>query len=214
MTMTFNSETDPAAGGLENVASRVTENSCSESSDTESSGINDAAPASNEAGTATGAARAVLLVSTVLTGMFAGFFFTYSASVVLGLDRVDDLTYVRTFQAINDTIRNPAFAIVFFGSIPAAAAALALNRHNRTVRRLTTAGLLLILSVAAITFAGSVPLNNELATYVDLDAATAAIARSDFESTWNLLNLARSILATLAAMALAGASISARRTHR
>lgn len=157
---------------------------------------------------------AALLVSTVLTGMFAGFFFTYSASVVLGLARVDDLTYVRTFQAINDTIRNPAFAIVFFGSIPAAALAVALHRHDRTVRRLATIGLVLIVSVVAITFAGSVPLNNELGTYTDLDAATAATARGDFESTWNLLNLARTLLSTLAAAALAAASIAAHRTRR
>jgi uncharacterized membrane protein len=153
---------------------------------------------------------AVLLISTVLTGMFAGFFFTYSASVVLGFDRVDDLTYVRSFQAINDTIRNPAFAVVFFGSIPAAAIAVALHRRDRVVRRLATTGLVLIVAVVAITFAGSVPLNNELATHTDLDAASAAIARADFESTWNLLNLARTLLSTLAAVALAGASIVAR----
>jgi hypothetical protein len=56
--------------------------------------------------------------------------------------------------------------------------------------------------VVAITFAGSVPLNNESATYVDLDAATAAVARSDFKSTWNRLNVLRSILAICGLIAI------------
>lgn len=162
----------------------------------------------------TWAPSAFLAISTVLTGLFAGFFFTYSASVVLGLGQVDDLTYVRTFQAINDTIRNPAFAVVFFGSVPVTAIAIALHRTRRIVRHLATAGLLLTLTVMAITFAGSVPLNNELATYTELDAVSAATARGDFESTWNLLNLARTVLATGAAVALAAASIAVRGTRR
>ena len=141
--------------------------------------------------------RAVALtVATVLTGLFAGFFLTYSASVVLGLAQVDDLTYVRSFQAINATIRNATFAVFFFGCVPSIAWALATHRSaGRTTRALLAAALAACAAVVAITFAGSVPLNNELATYVDLDAATAAVARDDFESTWNFLNLLRSILA-------------------
>lgn len=43
----------------------------------------------------------------------------------------------------------------------------------------------------AITFAGSIPLNDELATYQALTPEDAAQARSDFEDRWNALNLWR-----------------------
>lgn len=137
-----------------------------------------------------------LTVATILTGLFAGFFLTYSASVVLGLAQVDDLTYVRSFQAINATIRNAAFAVFFFGCVPSIVWALAANRSGgRGTTTLLGVALAACAAVVAITFAGSVPLNNELATYADLDATNAAVARDDFESTWNTLNLLRSILA-------------------
>jgi len=145
-----------------------------------------------------------LTVATVLTGLFAGFFLTYSASVVLGFAQVDDATYVRSFQAINATIRNAAFAVFFFGCVPSIVWALVANRSGgRTTKVLLGTALATCAAVVAITFAGSVPLNNELATYVELDAATAAIARQDFESTWNQLNLARSILAVCGLIAVA-----------
>jgi len=141
-------------------------------------------------------AAVALAVATVLTGLFAGFFLTYSASVVLGLAQVDDVTYVRSFQSINATIRNATFAVFFFGCVPSIVWAYIAHRSaGRMTRLLLGTALAACASVVVITFAGSVPLNNELATYIDLDASTAAVARSEFESTWNFLNLLRSILA-------------------
>ncbi len=148
-------------------------------------------------------ATLALSVATILTGLFAGFFVTYSASVVLGLAQVDDITYVRSFQGINATIRNATFAVFFFGCVPSIAWALVANRSaGRTTKVLLGAALAACAAVVAITFGGSVPLNDELATYVELDAATAALARSEFESTWNRLNLLRSVLAVCGLIAV------------
>ncbi|MEP6298552.1 MAG: DUF1772 domain-containing protein [Ilumatobacter sp.] len=145
-----------------------------------------------------------VIVATVLTGLFAGFFLTYSASVVLGLAQVDDLTYVRSFQAINATIRNATFAVFFFGCVPSILWALVANRAGgRTNITLLAFALTACAAVVVITFAGSVPLNDDLATYVDLDAASAAAERGDFESTWNRLNLVRSVLAVAGLVAVA-----------
>jgi uncharacterized membrane protein len=69
------------------------------------------------------ARRLTLLVATVPAGMTAGCFFAYEVSVTRALADVDDTIYVATFQAINDTIRNAAFGIVFFGTVPAIALA-------------------------------------------------------------------------------------------
>lgn len=168
-------------------------------------------PASEPPETHTRHAAVALGVATTLTGLFAGFFLTYSASVVLGLAQVDDVTYVRTFQAINATIRNATFAVFFFGCVPSIIWALVANRTGgRATTRLLVTALVACASVMAITFAGSVPLNNELATYADVDAATAAIARDEFESTWNTLNLLRSVLAVCGLIALS----AVRRTSR
>ena len=79
--------------------------------------------------------RSALLGATVLAGLSAGFFYTYEASVTLGLAEVGDLTYVETFRAINDTIKNPVFRVVFFGSMPALALAAFANWQAATAVR-------------------------------------------------------------------------------
>ena len=146
--------------------------------------------------------RITLLIAVILCGLSAGFFYTYEASVTLGLADVDDETYVATFQALNDNVRNPAFGIMFFGAIPATAAAAALNWNQGPAQRwLTVAALVLYLALIAITGTGNVPLNDALADYTTITPATAFEARADFEDDWNRLNLARTI-AVVASFAL------------
>lgn len=171
------------------------------------------ARAASAPGSVTSAApNLATVLATVLSGLFAGFFLTYSASVQLGLAEVDDLTYVRTFQAINATIRNPAFAVMFFGCVPAIALAGFLQRRadRRTVLALAAGGVLCA-AVVVITFVFNVPLNDELATWVDPTAAQATTARADFETVWNRWNLARTMLSVAGASAVAYAAVTARR---
>lgn len=138
--------------------------------------------------------RIALLVAVVLAGLSAGFFYTYEASVTPGLARVDDTTYVATFQAINEAIRNPAFGIIFFGPVPAIATALLVHwNHGHARRWLIGAALVLYLALIAITGTGNVPLNHQLAEHATVTPATAAEARVDFEGDWNRLNLIRTI---------------------
>ena len=145
-------------------------------------------------------------VALTLTGLFAGFFLTYTMSVVRGLGVTDDVTYVTAFQGINDTIRNLEFAIVFFGTLPAVLLAVAANRGGAQPGQLLRfVAAALVAATIAITFAGNVPLNRELADVQSLDATIAAEARASFESMWNRLNLARTVTAVLAFVALASA---------
>lgn len=152
--------------------------------------------------------RMALLVATVLAGLSAGFFFTYEASVTLGLADVSDVAYVETFQAINETIRNPAFGIVFFGSIPAIALAIAANWRTATQipRMLMASALPLYLVGLMITGTGNVPLNDDLADVETITPAFAADARADFEDDWNQLNLLRGFAVGGSFIALATAS--------
>ncbi len=160
---------------------------------------------------ATPLARAALLVATVLVGLSAGFFYTYEASVTVGLAQVGDAAYVETFQAINDTIQNPAFAIVFFGSIPAMVAAIALHWRRASVagRSLLVGALALYLTGLVVTATGNVPLNTDLAEVTGTTGAEVSAARLAFESDWNRLNLIRSVAIGSAFVALASALLLA-----
>jgi uncharacterized membrane protein len=142
-------------------------------------------------------------LALVLTGLFAGFFGTYSVSVVRGLAIVDDSTYVTSFQAINATIRSAEFAIVFFGTLPAIGFAIGASRSGGTEAALRIGAAVFVLATIAITFLGNVPLNNDLAQVNALDGAAATAARTSFETTWNQLNLARTATSAAAFMALA-----------
>ena len=151
--------------------------------------------------------RSALLGATVLAGLSAGFFYTYEASVTLGLAEVGDLTYVETFRAINDTIKNPVFGVVFFGSMPALALAAFANwRAATAVRRaMLVMAPLFYLVTMAVTFVGNVPLNDELAEIEPATVAIAADAREDFETDWNRLNLIRTLTAFGSFAAVVGA---------
>lgn len=153
------------------------------------------------------ARRVTSVLAVVLVGLSAGFFFAYEASVTLGLADVDDVTYVHTFQSINETVSNVWFGVVFFGSIPAIGAALAANwRAGRISRTLLAAAFGLYIVGVAITGAGNVPLNDDLADAGVVTVDTAPAARQAFEEDWNRLNLTRTLVFIASFAALAAAS--------
>ena len=149
-----------------------------------------------------------LLGATLVSGLAAGFFYTYEASVVRGLAEVSDPTYVETFQAINETVRNPVFGLVFFGTLPMLIVAAAANWGSSTaVRRgLLLAAPLLFLVAVAITATGNVSLNDDLAV-VDIASTPGAVAdaRAAFEDDWNRLNLLRALASFGSFLAVAAA---------
>lgn len=153
--------------------------------------------------------RAATAFAVVLTGLSAGFFFTYEASITVGLTRVDDVTYVTTVQALNATVRNAAFGIVFFGSLPAIVVALATSWRSDPIRRAPLA-IALVSYVACVVITGTqhVPLNEELALVGPVTTESAAAARGAFEERWNLLNLVRTFAAVGAFVAMALAAVS------
>lgn len=139
--------------------------------------------------------RGTLALATLLAGLSAGFFFAFQFSVTAGLANVDDATYVRTFQEINEAVSNPAFATVFFGAVPAIAVSFALNwrTQNRAGRGLFAVALGLYLVGLAITGIGNVPLNDALGAVTVDSADSAADARLAFEDEWNRFNLLRTL---------------------
>jgi uncharacterized membrane protein len=149
-----------------------------------------------------------MALATVFTGLFAGFFWTYTVSIPPGLGLLDDAGYVTAFQAINATIRNAPFGIVFFGTVPAIALALAVHGRAGGGRRvLLSAALVLAAAVVVVTFIRHIPLNDALAAATPGEAPAA---RAAFEATWNRWNLLRTVFATGALGCLAAVGVLGR----
>ena len=154
---------------------------------------------------------ATLFAATLTTGLSAGLFYGWACSVMPGLARVSDRSFVETMQGINVAIINPWFMLTFLGSavLTGLAAALCLPAGGRTALPWVVAGLVLYLAMLVITFALNIPLNNQLdaAGPVDRIADLAAV-RVRFEATWVRWNLARTVCSMAAFVAALGALIT------
>ena len=147
-----------------------------------------------------GISEAALVAATVGNGLLAGAFFAFSLGVAPGLRRVDDLSY----RAINRSIVNGLFILVFLGAPIATVAVTAL--HLVAARRESlawlVAGLVLCLFSFAVTVLVNVPLNNRLGTAL-IGGAQVRKARDHFEMRWNRWNHVRTATSTAALIVLA-----------
>jgi uncharacterized membrane protein len=107
---------------------------------------------------------ASLLTATITMGLTAGVFGLYAHTIMPGLRRTDDRTFVAAFQAIDKAIINSWFMVSFFGALvlTGVAGALHLASDRRPVLPWTLAAFVLYLATVVITLAVNVPLNNAL----------------------------------------------------
>jgi len=142
-----------------------------------------------------------------LTGVFQ----LYSHTVMPGLGRTDDRTFVGAFQAMDRAIVNPLFLSMFLGAPVLTALALVLSFGDRWRSMLPwlVAALVLYLIVIAVTFRVNVPLNDALKAAGDPDRiADLAATRRDFnEARWVRWNLVRSVTCTAAFVCLTWALV-------
>ena len=140
----------------------------------------------------------VLVLTTLLCSLVAGFAFAFASVVMPGLRDLNDREFIRAFQVIDGVIQKnqPVFVFVWLGSIVAVLASLGLGvgQLDGTARLLLVgAGLIYLLAVQLPTFTINVPLNNKLQV-VDvgsLNETALSVARKDFEPRWNLWNSIR-----------------------
>src|SRR5262245_35848657 len=145
--------------------------------------------------------------ATLMTGLITGVYYAYAVSVMPGLHRVDDRSFVDAMQQINDAIENPVFFLSFLGSpaFAGVAAVLAHRSRSRTLTRWVDAGLALSLVASAVTVAVNVPLNSELADAGNPSRiADLAHVRDRFEGPWVAWNIVRTIASTASFAALIG----------
>ncbi|MET9452717.1 anthrone oxygenase family protein [Streptomyces cinerochromogenes] len=142
---------------------------------------------------------AVLFGATLTTGLGAGLFYAYSCSVMPGLARVDDRSFIEVMRRINVAIVNGWFMLSFLGALVliAVAGVLALRDGSRAMLPWIVAAAAFQLAMLVITSAVSVPLNNRLAAAGAPDhIADPAAVRSAFEASWVRWNLIRALTCT------------------
>jgi len=148
--------------------------------------------------------KSITLYSAVLlTGLSAGLFFAWSVSVIPGTIRVADSIYLETMQSINRAILNPAFFLIFFGSL--------ILLITNTVQQFQTgstfwlmlaATVIYLVGTFGVTGLGNVPLNNALDTLQlnELSEYKLAEFRQYYELKWNKFHTIRTTFAVISFM--------------
>ncbi|MER5499620.1 MULTISPECIES: DUF1772 domain-containing protein [unclassified Streptomyces] len=157
------------------------------------------------------AAQPALTAATIAMGLSAGLYFAFDVSVMPGLDRGDDRTYLTAMNHINEAIENGLFGLVFIGAFLATAVAGGQLRRigRRTAARWTWAALGFYTTALALTATVNIPLNRRLAASGRTAGELAELRRA-FTSTWVRSNTARTLACTAALVCLGRALASSR----
>jgi len=142
----------------------------------------------------------ILLFTTLLTGILAGVFFTWTNAITPGIGRLNDVSYLKAFQHMNRTILNPLFYIVFMGPLLLSLAATYVHKAYPAyiLWMLIVATVIYFLGVFMVTILGNIPLNDMLdkTNLADISLEDARSLRDKFETKWNNLHLIRTISST------------------
>ncbi len=145
----------------------------------------------------------VLVAALVAAGLIAGLFYAYACSVMPGLARGDDRTFVEGMRGINVAIVNPVFLLTFLGAPLLAGVAVFLNPGPRPW---VIAGFAFLAAMVVLTGVVHIPLNNAL----DRAGADYAAARAAFEAVWVRWNVVRALVSTAGFGCLVAAVLTGR----
>ncbi len=138
-----------------------------------------------------------LFGAVVLTGLSAGLFYAWSVSVIPGTRKVPDLSYLETMQSINRAILNPAFFLVFFGSVVclSISSVYSFHTHLWVSRCMLASAMIYLIGTIGVTGLGNVPLNDQLEALkiVEISPEKIAAFRKYYESNWNWLHQIRTL---------------------
>lgn len=156
------------------------------------------------------AATLSLAGAIVLTGIVTGVLSLYAHTVMPGLGRTDDRTFVRAFQALDRAIYNPWFMSCFFGALVLIGLTAATHLHpgGRSMVPLLVASFVLYLGVVLITVTIHVPLNDAIKAAGDPQAISdVGQVRHDFhEGRWAAWNLVRTVMSICSLVLLVAVS--------
>ncbi len=128
-----------------------------------------------------------LMLGILFTGLTAGLCFTWSNAVTPGISNLDNISFLKSFQAMNRAIINKSFMIVFFGPVIILFLNAYLFRNDSISFWLfLSAAVLFFVGIGLITIFGNVPLN-EILDNSSLDALSKIQLqelRNTFEEPW------------------------------
>ncbi|MBS0031044.1 anthrone oxygenase family protein [Chitinophaga sp. 22321] len=144
----------------------------------------------------------LLIITATFTALMAGLFYAWSVSVTNGIGRLPDSGYLTAMQVMNRAILNPAFLGIFMSTLillPVCTYLYFSQPLNSTFWCLLLASLFYGIGVFGVTMVGNVPLNDALDAFNISGAGATELAamRAKFESTWNSLNLVRTVCNTI-----------------
>jgi len=151
----------------------------------------------------------MLILSTLLCSLVAGFLFAYAIVIMPGFKRLDDKQFIKAFQVTDRVIQNnhPLFLLVWIGS----AIALIIfafyaykSLHGVDFFLLVLATVAYIAGVQVSTIAINLPLNNNLQK-LDISKMSPediSTARVEFERRWNRSNQVRTAVACCVSLLL------------
>jgi len=146
----------------------------------------------------------ILFGSVILTGLSAGLFYAWSASVIPGTQKLANPTYLETMQSINRAILNPRFFLIFFGSAVFLSIASIYEFHTNKVTfwLILSASIFYLFGTVGVTAFGNVPLNDQLdlMKLAELNSDKIDAFRTFYETKWNRLHLIRTVFAVMAFM--------------
>lgn len=144
----------------------------------------------------------LILCAAIGSAVTAGIFFAFSTFVMQALGQQTDSSGIATMQAINITVINPWFMMVFLGPavVGGVLAIAALRQWNPPSSAYCLVGTLLyIIGTVGVTIAGNVPLNDALAV-VNPDSTEGATLWAKYLTDWTIWNHVRTVSAVLAAV--------------
>jgi uncharacterized membrane protein len=139
---------------------------------------------------------ATLMGAAMTMGLATGAFVIFAHTIMPGLHKTDDRTFVAAFQQIDRAIINPWFmATAFIGALILTLAAGIANRGTSALPWIAAAFGLYLVAVV-VTIAINVPLNDAIKAAGDPNHIDVAQVRAQFHearwAAWNLLRVAAS----------------------
>ena len=136
---------------------------------------------------------ATLLGATITMGLVAGVIALYAHTIMPGLRKTGDHTFVAAFQQIDRAIINPWFMTAFGGALVLTLLAGIANRGTSALPWIAVAFGLYLVAVV-VTIAVNVPLNDAIKAAGNPNHIDVAQVRARFQETrwaaWNLLRVA------------------------
>lgn len=132
----------------------------------------------------------LLLLTTILAGLLAGFFYTWSFTIMQSLNLIGESNAATAMVSINANIRSGWFAAIFFGApVFILLSLIAAWREKKKIDLWLSLAFIFAIATLVITFSIHLPLNTELANGLNW---------SSYMDPWVMWNHVRMLTSLLA----------------